>query len=150
MIDAGIQALIAAYPLGFTATVTPEGAPAVSPKGTYLVLDARRIAFAHIRSPGTLRNLAANPACEVNFIDVLRRTGARLRGTAQIVARGTETFAALHPRWHAVWPDLSHRIGAVVVIDVTHVSAYRTPPYDDGVTEEEMIATYKAKFAEMA
>lgn len=150
MIDGAAKALIAAFPLGFTATVTPDGAPAVSPKGTYLVLDDRTLAFAHIRSPGTLKNLRAHPECEVNFIDVLRRKGARLRGKTRIVETGNAEFDQLLPQWHAVWPDLSHRIQALVLIDVTAASHYRTPPYDDGVTEDEMIAIYKAKFAEMA
>ncbi|MEL6914861.1 MAG: pyridoxamine 5'-phosphate oxidase family protein [Pseudomonadota bacterium] len=149
MIGSEIRALIAAFPLGFTATVTPEGAPAVSPKGTYLVLGEATLGFAHIRSPGTLRNLRANPACEVNFIDVLKRKGARIAGTARIVARGAAEFDTLLPRCHAVWPDLSARMRAFVLVDVSAVSAYRTPPYDDGATEAEMVATYKAKFAEM-
>ena len=51
------------------ATVTPEGRPAVSPKGTFLVLDDETIAFGHIRSPGTLANLARRPEAEVNFVD---------------------------------------------------------------------------------
>jgi hypothetical protein len=37
--------LIAAFPLGLVATVTPDGAPAVSPKGTFLVLDDLTIAY---------------------------------------------------------------------------------------------------------
>ncbi|MEO0664944.1 MAG: pyridoxamine 5'-phosphate oxidase family protein, partial [Pseudomonadota bacterium] len=109
MITADIQGLIADYPLGFTATVTPEGAPAVAPKGTFLVLDDATIGFADIRSPGTLKNLAANPACEVNFIDVLKRKGARVAGTARVIPKGAADFDVLLPRWHAVWPDLSHR-----------------------------------------
>ncbi|MEO1796093.1 MAG: pyridoxamine 5'-phosphate oxidase family protein [Pseudomonadota bacterium] len=149
MINADIQGLIADYPLGFTATVTPEGVPAVAPKGTFLVLDDATIGFADIRSPGTLKNLAANPACEVNFIDVLKRKGARVAGTARVIPKGAADFEALLPRWHAVWPDLSHRMRAFVLIDVTSASQYRTPPYDDGATEEDMMATYKAKFAGM-
>ncbi|MEM6275509.1 MAG: pyridoxamine 5'-phosphate oxidase family protein [Pseudomonadota bacterium] len=149
MIDAEVKALIAAFPLGFTATVTPEGAPAVAPKGTFLVLDHATLGFADIRSPGTVRNLRANPACEVNFIDILKRLGARVAGRARIVASGDAAFPELSPRWATVWPDLAQRMRAFVLIDVTAVSTYRTPPYDDGATEEDMVATYKAKFAEM-
>lgn len=149
MINADVKTLIADFPLGFTATVTPAGEPAVAPKGTFLVLDDATIAFADIRSPGTLKNLAANPACEVNFIDILKRTGARVKGTARIVARETDAFDALLPRWEQFWPDLAHRIRALVLIDVSASSAYRTPPYDDGATEEEMIAMYKKKLAGM-
>ncbi|MEL6550582.1 MAG: pyridoxamine 5'-phosphate oxidase family protein [Pseudomonadota bacterium] len=149
MIDAGVKALIAAFPLGFTATVTPEGVPAVAPKGTFLVLDDATLGFAHIRSPGTLRNLRANPACDINLIDILKRQGARIAGRARVVPKGDAEYDALLPRWHAVWPDLSHRMRAFVLVDISSVATYRTPPYDDGATEEEMVAMYKTKFAEM-
>jgi hypothetical protein len=36
-----------------------------------------------------------------------------------------------------------------VVIQVSEVKPLSTPPYDDGVTEAEMIALYKEKYAEM-
>ena len=59
--------LIRRFPLGLVATVMPDGRPAVSPKGTFLVRNAGELAFGAIRSPGTLRNLRANPALEINF-----------------------------------------------------------------------------------
>ena len=147
MIDAEVAGLIKRFPLGFVATVTPGGRPAVAPKGTFLALNEKQVAFGNIRSPGTMTNLLANPACEVNFIDVLKRKGARLRGTAQSLRRGTERYETLWPQWHAEWGDLAKRISALVVIDVEEVKTITTPPYDDGATEEEMIATYKAKLA---
>jgi len=44
--------------------------------GTFVVLDDRTIAFGEIRSPGTIRNLRANPRIEVNFVDVFVRARA--------------------------------------------------------------------------
>lgn len=140
--------LIAAFPLGFVATVTPEGGPAVSPKGTFLVLDDDTIAFGEIRSPGTLANLARHPEAEVNFIDQWKRKGLRVRGAARIVGPGAE-FDTLIPRWRDIWGDLTGRINALVLITAEEVKPVATPPYDDGATEEEMIALYKAKFAEI-
>ena len=148
-LPAAIQALIAKFPLGFVATVTPEDAPAVSPKGTFVVLDDQTIAFGNIRSPGTIANLRANPAVEVNFIDVFARKGARVAGTAKIVPRGDEAFDALWPRFQAEWGALADRISDIVVIAVETAKPVTTPPYDDGVTEDEMIALYKDKFARM-
>lgn len=75
MLTPDMTTLLATFPLGFVATVTPEGTPALSPKGTFIVLDHARIAFADIRSPATRRNLAANPAVEVNFIDPFQTQG---------------------------------------------------------------------------
>lgn len=149
MINAATRDLIARFPLGFVATVTPGGRPAVSPKGTFLVVDDRTIAFGNIRSPGTVTNLTANPACEVNFVDVFTRKGARLRGDARMVRKGTGEFAGLIGQWSATWGDLAERIDTLVLISVAAVKPLTTPPYDDGATEEEMIALYKAKYAEI-
>jgi len=140
MMDAQTQALITAFPLGFTATVTADGLPAVSPKGTFVVVDDTTLGFADIRSPGTMRNLAHQAYCEVNFIDILKRKGVRVKGPTRPVARGAEGFDALLTRWQAIWPDLSPRIRAIVLIEVEGVGRYTTPPYDDGATEQEMIA----------
>jgi len=147
-LNARAKSLIATFPLGFVATVTPEGRPAVSPKGTFLVLDDETIAFGHIRSPGTLANLARTPDAEVNFIDQWTRKGVRVRGAVRVIPQGAE-FDSLIGRWRDVWGDLAGRIEALVLITADEVKPLTTPPYDDGATEEEMIALYKAKFAEI-
>jgi len=59
---------------------------------------------------------------------------------------GTKDLIA---RWRAVWGDLADRINALVLISADEVKPLSTPPYKYGVTEEEMIALYKAKFAEI-
>ena len=148
-IPASVQDLIAKFSLGFVATISPGGRPCVSPKGTFLVLDEETIAFGEIRSPQTVSNLSHNPETEVNFIDVFTRKGARLRGSAVIVRKGSDEFTALLPRYREVWGDLADRINLIVKIPVDEVKPLTTPPYDDGATEEEMIALYKAKFAEI-
>ncbi|MGB1208912.1 MAG: pyridoxamine 5'-phosphate oxidase family protein, partial [Paracoccaceae bacterium] len=55
---------------------------------------------------------------------------------------------ALFPRWRDTWGDLAERISALVVITITEVGDVTTPPYDDGVSEMDMVAIYKAKYAE--
>lgn len=143
------QDMIATFPLGFVATVGAGGRPSVSPKGTFLVLDEETIAFGEIRSPQTLSNLGHLPECEVNFIDVFKRKAWRVRGAVVIVREGTDEFSQLLHKWQTIWGDLSDRINAVVKINVEHANEVTTPPYDDGATEEEMIAIYKAKFTEI-
>lgn len=140
--------LIAKFPLGFVATVTSDGAPAVSPKGTFLVPDDDTIAFGEIRSPGTLANLAHRREAEVNFVDQWTRKGVRIRGAARIIETGEE-FDELIGKWRDVWGDLANRINVLVLISADEVRPLSTPPYDDGATEEEMIALYKAKYAEI-
>ena len=144
-----VQELIARWPLGHVATITPEGLPSVSPKGTFFVLDDATIAFGEIRSPQTVANLTHNPNCEVNFVDAFVRKGARLRGQASLVLKGSGDFDALLPRFQEVWGDLCDRINLFVKISVEEVKPLTTPPYDTGATEDEMIALYKAKFSEM-
>ncbi len=149
MLTAEMTDLIATFPLGFVATVTPDGTPAVSPKGTFLVLDEATIAYSDIRSPGTRRNLTAHPAAEVNFIDPFRRIAVRAGGRAALHRKGSDWFAERHPMWLDAFGDLAQRITCLVEISLTHASMIWTPPYDDGVTENDMIALYKAKFAEI-
>lgn len=141
--------LIGKFPLGFVATVTPDGRPSVSPKGTFLVLDDETIAFGEIRSPQTIANLVAQPELEVNFVDQWKRKAIRIRGNAEIIERGSAEFVELLPKWQAVWGDLANRVNHIVRIPVVEANLMTTPPYDDGVTEEEMIALYKQKFAEI-
>ncbi|MEM8538869.1 MAG: pyridoxamine 5'-phosphate oxidase family protein [Pseudomonadota bacterium] len=140
------KTLIARFSLGFVATVTPEGHPHLSPKGTFLVLDDTTIAFGEIRSPDTMKNLAHRPMAEVNFIDQWLRKGVRVRGPVRVVEKGAD-FDDLIPRWRDVWGDLANRINALVLFSADEVKQITTPPYDDGVTEEAMIALYKEKFA---
>lgn len=149
MLDPTMIQTIERVRLGHVATITPGGRPAVSPKGTFVVLDDTTIAFGNIRSPGTVQNLSHHPDTEITFVDPFIRKGCRIRGTATMVRRGTDEFQQLIPAWDAIWGDLAQRITSIVKITTTAASALSTPPYDDGATEEEMVAAYKAKYAEM-
>ena len=142
-------ATIEMWRLGFVATVSVGGRPNVSPKGTFVVLDDETIAFGEIRSPQTVTNLTANPETEVNFVDQFTRKGVRIRGKAHMVRRGTAEFETLLPKWVDLWGDLSNRMNMIVKIPVEEVKPLTTPPYDDGATEEEMIALYKDKFGKI-
>jgi uncharacterized protein len=44
------------------ASVSPDGTPSLSSKATTAVWDDQHLVLADIRSPGTVRNLRANPA----------------------------------------------------------------------------------------
>lgn len=135
--------------LGFVATVSAGGRPNVSPKGTFVVLDDETIAFGEIRSPQTLTNLTNNPELEVNFVDQFTRKGVRIRGQAEFIRRGSDEYNTLIGKWQAIWGDLADRINVIVKIPVEEAKPLTTPPYDDGATEEDMIALYKQKFSEM-
>ena len=53
----------------FIATVNVDGSPNVSPKGTFLALDDRTLAFAEMRSPATVENVTRDMRVEVNMVD---------------------------------------------------------------------------------
>lgn len=135
--------------LGFVASVTAGGRPNVSPKGTFIVLDEQTIAFGEIRSPQTLTNIQNNPELEINFVDQFTRKGVRIRGSAELVRRDTDAFNQIINEWISIWGDLAERINVIVKIPVDQVKPLTTPPYDDGATEDDFIALYKQKFAEM-
>jgi len=85
IIPDSVKRLIETWRLGFIATADADGTPNLSPKGTFAVLDEGRIGFAEMRSPRTAANIAVRPDVEVNFVDILTRKGARLRGKAKMV-----------------------------------------------------------------
>jgi hypothetical protein len=53
----------------------PRRHPRLSPKGTTAVWDDEQLVFTDIRSPGTVGNLRAKPAVEVNVVDPITRKG---------------------------------------------------------------------------
>src|SRR5262249_6854509 len=63
--------------LCYVATVTPDGKPNLSPKGSLKVWDDETVVFADIASPGTMRNLRSNPFVEINLVDPFLRRGFR-------------------------------------------------------------------------
>ena len=75
-----MRAVIAAQRLCFAATVTPDGRPNLSPKGTIRVWDDQHLFFCDIASPGTRANLLAHPWIEVNIVDTASRRGYRFLG----------------------------------------------------------------------
>ena len=138
-----MKRIIAEQKLGFVATVNADGTPNLSPKATMQVLDDEHIFFADIRSPGTMANLARNPAMEINFVDPFVRKGYRFKGTARTVAKDTPEFAALLARYPAALPE---RYRAFVVLHVTRAAPLISPAYDSGATEAGLRQQFRAYF----
>jgi predicted pyridoxine 5'-phosphate oxidase superfamily flavin-nucleotide-binding protein len=72
--------------LCYAATVTPDGKPNLSPKGSITVLSDDELGFADLASPGTIENLRHNPFIELNVVDPFIRRGFRFKGRAEVVA----------------------------------------------------------------
>jgi len=145
MITPEMRNLIESNTVGFVATVTPEGRPAVSPKGTSVVLDEKTVAFGDLRSPGTARNLATNPAIEINYLDVLTRKAVRLSGTARHVGRDTDEFVRLLPNFR-VWSTLVPRLRGVFVVEVGAAQIVLSPVYDIGAREDQLRRHWSAHY----
>ena len=90
-----MKATVEKQRLGFVATVSATGEPNVSPKGRFIVVDDRTLAFGDVRSPGTIANIRHRRDVEVNFVDPLSRKGFRAKGTATVHVRGSDTYREL-------------------------------------------------------
>src|SRR5436190_23860125 len=88
MLTEDAKRIVREQPLGYVATIGADGAPRVSPKATFVVIDDTTIAYGDIRSPSTSRNLRADPRVEVTFVDPFVRKGYRIAGNATVTERG--------------------------------------------------------------
>jgi predicted pyridoxine 5'-phosphate oxidase superfamily flavin-nucleotide-binding protein len=131
-----MQRVVREQRLGFVATVTSDGWPSLSPKGTTRVWDDERLFFADIASPGTVANLRANPHVEVNVVDPILRKGFRFKGTATVYASGEMYDRGLQILRDQGSAANRERVRSIVVIEVTDAAALISPAYDDGATEQ--------------
>ena len=144
MITEKIGKFVSQQKLGFVATVSPNGTPNLSPKGTISVLDENTIAFANIRSPQTIENLEKNPSIEINIVDPFSRRGYRFKGMAKIISDGEEYNKIL----------LSYKqngvkttIKSIVIVNVKQILEVTSPLYDVGYTEEELRIKWKKYYS---
>jgi predicted pyridoxine 5'-phosphate oxidase superfamily flavin-nucleotide-binding protein len=148
MLTEDMRAIIAAYPLGFVASVNKDGTPNLSPKGTFVVIDDRQLAFGNIRSPGTVGNIAERPTIEINFLDVLARKAVRVRGRARMFTRSAAEFTPLFAALSG-WKGYTDIMKGVVRVDIETASLILSPAYDLGNTEAQLREQYRAKFTSL-
>lgn len=139
-----MKRIIEAQRLGFVATVGADGAPNLSPKATFVVLDAETIAFADIRSPNTIRNIEAGSPVDINFVDPFVRRGYRFKGRAEVLRGGEAGYDALFSRFAG--SSVAALIGALVRIRVTQASPLISPAYDRGETEKSLRRDWTERF----
>lgn len=144
-LDEDMRAVVESAHLAFVATVTPDGRPNLSPKGTIRVLDAHRLAFLDIASPQTRKDLAASPWMEVNVVDQTSRRGYRFFGQAQAHV-GDEVHRAFAVRIAAeegsAYPDRG-----VVALTVERALPLISPGYQKVEDERAMRAGWKERRA---
>ena len=139
-ISESVKKFLNAQKLGYVATVSEDGLPNLSPKGTIFAWDANTLAFADIRSPNTIKNLQKNPNLEINVVDPLLRKGFRFKGLGRIIKKGPKYEAILN---HYRTMGIKSPIGAIVLVEISEILEVTSPLYDLGFSEEQMIEKWK-------
>lgn len=74
--------------LAWVATVSSDGQPNVTPKGTLKMLDDQHVVFADLFSLKTRKNLEENKNVAVTVVDTVTNKGYQLKGTAEVISSG--------------------------------------------------------------
>lgn len=148
-LTADMKRVVAEQQLGFVATVTPDGHPNLSPKGTTVVIDDCHLLFADVASPNTVRNLSENPHIEINVVDPIVRKGYRFRGTATVHTDGDSYEHGLALLLEQGSSLTSERVRSIVVVEVVEAAVLVSPVYDEDVSEQSVAANWLAKVAQL-
>ena len=146
MITSEIKNFLNTQKLGYVATVSSDGLPNVSPKGTIIAWSSEILAFADIRSPDTVKNLQNNSNVEINVIDPLLRKGYLFKGVARLINSGLQYDEILQ---HYRDNGITSPINAIILVDVSYVSDVTSPLYDMGISEAEIKSKWKNHFANL-
>ncbi len=146
MITPKIKEFLNLQKLGYVATVTSDGKPNISPKGTIIGWTSDMLAFADIRSPDTMNNLQDNPNVELNVIDPLLRKGYLFQGVARILEDGS-LYEEILNYYRA--NGIKSSINSIVLVDVSSVSEVTSPLYDMGISEQEIKSKWQKHFANL-
>ena len=126
--------------LGYVATISSDGSPNLSPKGTIAILDDSRLIFANIRSPQTIENLTKNPSIEINVIDPFSRMGYRFKGMANILSDGDDFKKILD---YFEKKGIKSKISDIITVDVKSFSKVTSPSYDLGLKKDDLVEKWK-------
>ena len=140
-----MKRLIGEQRLGFVATVSSDGSPNLSPKGTTVVWDDDHLVFADLASPGTIANLKHNPAIEICLVDPFVRKGFRFKGVASILSEGPVFQEVLNTYRNASTgvQRLADSIRRIVLVKVERALPLVSPGYFPGISEEQMRTSWE-------
>lgn len=144
-----LQVFVDEQKLGFVATVSPDGSPNLSPKGTIAVWDEDHLIFADLASPGTIRNLERDDRAEVNVVDPIVRKGWRFKGRAEVLHTGERFQAGVRFFERQNLMDAPKKIRSIVLIRVDSVAPLISPAYSTGLTEAEIRARSWSRFQQL-
>ena len=145
-----MQQFVREQQLGFYATVSEDGSPNLSPKGTTFVWDEGHLAFADIRSPQTVENVRRGSLVEINIVDPLVRKGYRFKGPGVVYYCGSAGFSAgLELLRHEGRTNLE-RAHAIVVVEVLEARRLVSPIYDDGtMSEDDVVRIFRERLGQV-
>ncbi len=146
LITQEIKEFLKIQKLGYVATVSSDGIPNISPKGTIIGWSSDTLAFADIRSPDTMNNLKTNPNVEISVIDPLLRKGYLFKGTARILKD--------EPLYNEIFNyyqnnGIKSPINSIILVTVSDVSSVISPLYDLGTSEQEIKSKWKKYFDDL-
>jgi predicted pyridoxine 5'-phosphate oxidase superfamily flavin-nucleotide-binding protein len=144
-LTADMRAVIQAAHLCFAATVSPDGMPNVSPKGTLRAWDDQHLYFLDLASPGTRANLQARPWMELNVVDQLSRRGYRFFGPVTLHV-GDAVFDEATRRVYGE-AQLSLPVLTVVLLAVERAAPLVSPGYWRVPDERAMRALWRERRA---
>ena len=144
MLTPDMRAVIQAAHLCFAATVTPEGRPNLSPKGTIRVWDDTHLFFLDIASPGTRANLEHSSWMELNVVEQLSRRGYRFFGRAELHFEGSAIYAEATRRVFGE-ENATYPVTAVVVLAVQRATPLLSPAYWQVADETALRESWRAR-----
>jgi hypothetical protein len=142
-----MQRVVTEQRLGFYATVSEDGSPNLSPKGSTYVLDVDHLMFGDVRSPQTVANIRRGSLVEVNVVDPIVRKGYRFKGPAEVHEPGSSRYYEGIALMRAAGSQLVDRVTAIVVIEVQEARPLVSPVCDaDNVSEAEVAEIFRARY----
>lgn len=150
VIDQDMREVVSRAMLSYVATVCPDGAPNLSPKGSVMVYDDMHLIFMDQASPNTMANLHHDPRVEINSVDVFRRRGYRFKGKAEIVPPGDPAHEWLKQKLIDLnGPGYPANEAALVALD--QIRPLLSPAYTVGhASEQDLLLSYAARYVRAA
>jgi hypothetical protein len=147
ILDQDVRAVVESAHLVFAATVTRDGQPNLSPKGTIRVWDDHHLFFLDIASPNTRANLEQNPKIELNVVEHLSRRGYRFFGTATL-HRDDDVFREAMRRVFAE-EGASYPVNCVMLVAVERMDQLVSPGYMHVSSELAMRDSWRLRRASL-
>jgi len=144
MITGDMRAVIEATHLCFVATVTPDGRPNLSPKGTIRVWDDTHLFFLDIASPRTRGNLDRSPWMEINVVEPLSRRGYRFFGKAAVHGHGSAICDDAVRRAFGD-SESAYPVNAAVILEVERAEPLLSPAYWRVSDENDLRAMWRER-----